>query len=131
MLFPFTLKVIDEKVFIVKNLEESQLPLFSEIREINRTPIKKLMSESYKLFNTSPEHGSSIFFEFFFQLYLPTYFDLPSPWLVTYKSDSQTREAEVKGVAVSQYLTLFQGDSQYKEFSFDSEEWHLPAYRNG
>ncbi|UCH94969.1 MAG: hypothetical protein JSV88_32600 [Candidatus Aminicenantes bacterium] len=127
LLFPFALKVIDGKVFIVKNLGESQVPLFSEILEINHTPIKTLMSKSYKLFNTSLEHGKSILFELFFQLYLPTYFDLPSPWVVTYKSDSQTREAEVKGVAVSQYLKIFQRDSQYKEFSFTVDEEVIPG----
>ena len=127
LLFPFALKVIDEKVFIVKNLGESQLPLFSEILAINHTPIKTLMSESYKLLNTSLEHGRSILFELFFQLYLPTYFDLPSPWMVTYKSETQTREAEVKGIAVSQYLTIFQRDSQYKEFSFTVDGEVIPG----
>jgi hypothetical protein len=127
LLFPFALKVIDERVFIVKKLEENRVPLFSEILEINNIPIKTLMSESYKLFNTSLEHGRSIFFEFFFQLYLPTYFDLPSPWVVTYKSDSQIREAEVKGVAANQYLTFFQRDSRYKEFSFTVDEEVIPG----
>jgi hypothetical protein len=127
LLFPFALKVINERVFIFKKLGENQVPLFSEILEINHTPIKTLMSKSYKLFNTSLEHGRSVLFEFFFQLYLPFYFDLPSPWVITYKSGSQTREAEVKGVAVSQYLTLFQRDSQYKEFSFTVDGEVIPG----
>jgi len=118
LLLPFELKVIDEKVFIIKKLEENQVPLFSEILKINHTPIRTLMLESYKLFNSSLKHGKWSLFEFSFQLFLPTYFDLPSPWIVTYKSDSQIREAEVKGIAVSQYLATFQIDTQYRESSF-------------
>ena len=127
LLFPFALNVIDKKVFIAKDLGESQVPLFSEILEINHTPVKTLIAKSYKLFNTSLEHGKSVLFELFFQLYLPTYFDLPSPWVVTYKSGSQTREAEVKGVDVSQYRTIFQRDSQYKEFSFTVDGEVIPG----
>lgn len=127
LLLPFALKVIDGKVFIVKKLEENQVPIFSEILEINHTPMRTLMLESYKLFNSSLEHGKSILFEYSFQLYLPTYFDLPSPWVVTYRSESQIREAEVKGCTVNQYLTIFQRDSQYKESSFTVAEEVIPV----
>lgn len=118
LFFPFELKVIAGKVFIINKLAENGIPLYAEILKINHTPIKALMSKCYKLFNTSIEHSKWSFFEYFFQLYLPTYLDLPSPWLVTYKSDSQTREAEVKGIPISQYLPNLQIDTQYKESSF-------------
>lgn len=100
---PFVLKAINKEVFVIENMGKNRVPVFSQLLEINRTPVKKIFADCKKFFTTSLEHARWIQFEKFLVVYLPGYFDLQPPWSIKYRHDSQIKTAKVKAISLKNY----------------------------
>ncbi|MFC1739394.1 S41 family peptidase [Planctomycetota bacterium] len=136
--FPFRLKVIDRKIYVIEKWGKDSVPSFSQILEINKIPIETLFKRSSKLYNTSLDHSKSLLFENNFGHTLSTYHGLKPPWTVTFKCDNQVKTAAVKGTTSKEYFARWQEsyNNQYRAYSItvDGQELpvlEIPGYSNG
>jgi hypothetical protein len=115
--FPFALKVIADKVYVVKKWGDDPLPLFSQILEINQETIETYREKSSKLAYSSLKHARDFLFGESFSLLLGVYFKKNPPWQVKYKLNNQVQTVEVQGMDVREYLpAAFQSPTQYREY---------------
>lgn len=125
---PFAIKLLDGKVFVVREHDGQGIPLFSEILEINNIPIESILSESFKFLNPPLSQSKFVLFEAIFGSLLETYFSLESPWLVTYRINSKIGETEVNGILPEQGETdsIWRSTKEYGESFLQVDKGKIP-----
>jgi hypothetical protein len=68
--FPFDLRVIDDKVFVVKKWKGDSLPLYGQVLGINQTTMETYREKFNRLANTHLQHVRDLMFELAFGLML-------------------------------------------------------------
>lgn len=128
--FPFRLKVIDGKIYVIEKWGADSVPLFCQILEINKIPVDTLFEQNSKLYNTSLRHGKTMLFENNFGHTLSTYHGLKHPWTVTFEYNNQVKTAIVEGITCKEYFSKQESyDYQYRAYSIDIDGMDVPVLK--
>jgi len=128
MIFPYTLKVIDDKYFVTKKWGEDQLPLYCEVLTINQNPIQDYRKKCDMLANTSLVHARDLMFEKAFPYLLETFYKEEPPWEVSYKLNGEEKTIEVNGTSMEEYMPkASERNTQYREYSFMVNDIEVPV----
>ncbi len=126
--FPFSLKVIDDKVFVVEKWRDDPLPLYSQILEIDQVAIETYRAKSSILANSSLKHARDFLFGQTFSILLGIYFKKNPPWEVKYKLNDQVQTVEVQGMSLGEYMPLaFESNTQYREYLIEVDGKKIPV----
>jgi hypothetical protein len=126
--FPFALKVIEDKVFVVEKWGDDPLPLYSQILEVDQVAIEAYRAKSNKLANTSLEQARDFMFGETFSILLGIYFKQNPPWEIKYKLNNQVQTVEVQGMSVGEYMPLaMQSNTQYREYLIEADGKTIPV----
>ena len=128
MIFPYTLKVIDDKYFVTKKWGENQLPLYCEVLTINQNPIQDYRKNCDMIANTALVHARDLMFEESFPYLLETFYKEEHPWEVSYKLNGEEKTVEVNGTSMEEYMPkASERNTQYKEYSFMVDDIEVPV----
>ena len=128
ILFPYTLKVIDNKAYAVEKWGEDPLPLYSEILKISHLDISTYREQSKKLANSSLGHIQDFIFGEYFKILFGLYFKASSPWEVQYKIKDKVQTVEVLGMSTTEYLTqLEESNTRYRDYSIVTDGKNIPV----
>ena len=126
--FPYTFKVIDDKVFVVQKWGDDPLPLYGQILEINQVAIETYRAKSNRLANTSLEHVRHFIFGETFRILLGIYFKQNPPWEVKYKLNNQVQMVKVQGMNIGEYMPIaMQSNAKYREYLIEVEGKKIPV----
>lgn len=126
--FPFSLKVIDDKVFVVKKLGGDSLPLHCQILGINQMTIEKYREIFDSSANTNLQHVKDLMFELAFPIMLGLYFKQNTPWEVQYQLDNHVQTVDVQGMSAWEYMPYAMGgNTRYREYSIDVDGITIPV----
>jgi hypothetical protein len=126
--FPFLLKIIDDKVFVVKMFEGDSLPLYCQILGINQMTIETYREIFKSRANTNLQHVEDLMFEVAFPIMLGLYFKQNPPWEVKYQLDNQVQTVDVQGMSAGEYMPFAMGgDTRYREYSIDVDGITIPV----
>jgi hypothetical protein len=125
---PFSIKLLHDKVFVIKRWVEMDIPLGSEILAINTIPMKSIIARYWKFLSPPLQHSKRIMFERTISDSLQTYFQMTSPWTITYRHNSQLYQAEIKGISIEkgQYPFMAELSLPYTESSFTVDIEKVP-----
>lgn len=115
LFFPCVIKVLDEKIYIVKNLGNTATLKFSELLTINGISVRSIWEKCLKYLNPPLSHAKLRTFENGINLFLATLFDMHSPWKIKYRSGSSVHTVTLEGTAAQVLLTALQGSMAYNE----------------
>jgi hypothetical protein len=125
---PFAIKIIKGKVFIVKKWEKVPMPLSSEILEINNIAMRRIIAKCWRFLSPPLRHSKGVMFERIISEFLQTYFRMKSPWIITYKHESQIHKAEIKGISSEKGQSPFMSELslQYNVSAFNIDKEKIP-----
>ena len=113
--FPFKIKVMEEKIYIARNLGDTAIPELSELLEINGISVRTIREKCIKYQNFPLPHAKARTFEQAVNIFLTTVFDMHSPWKIKYISDDSVKEAAAEGVSGNILLKALTGPAAYSE----------------
>jgi len=126
-LFPFMIKIIDEKVYLGDKLGEVDIPNYSEIISINGIPIDLIIFEATKLLNPTLSHYKREILPRYFGLWLQAYFKMESPWIIQYRHAGKEEYVKVNGLGLKQFYRVASKKSVYTESFFGVKDEMVPV----
>ena len=126
--FPLKLKIIDGNGYVLDNLGYESVPNYCSILDINGIPIEKLFEKCSYLYNTSLDHAKYLMFEESFPLLLANYLDIPPPWTIKYKMNSNIQVSEIQEITSKAYLQQrAQPSNRYRSYSITVNDVGIPV----
>lgn len=103
-IFPLIMTPVEGSIFVKDVVGDQPVPERAEILAVNGLSIEQVMDETMQYVpGTLPQLKQSRFAEFL-SMFIQTYYDMPSPWEVTYRHDGVVATATVEGVSQDAYF---------------------------
>mgnify|MGYP001205283690 CR=1 FL=1 len=101
--FPLEVYIFNGKIFVKNNAGDSSIPNNAEILSINDILSSKMLSELSGFISSDTEEYKKVMVEYYFNLFLQTYYKLEPPWNVEYKFAGQVKIEEVTPVSYEKF----------------------------
>jgi hypothetical protein len=122
-MFPLVLTSVDGRLFVKDNYGENDVPERAEILAVNGVSIEEMTDEIMKYVPGTLLHMKQAMFAEQFSLFAQTYYQMASPWQITYAHDGTITTTTIEGITQASFeeATLLRPEFMVSEIKVSGE----------
>ena len=121
-MFPLTFTAIGKRIFVKDNYGKNDIPERAEILAVNGVSIEQMTDDLMKYVPGTLPHLKQARFAELLNLFIHTYYKMPSPWQVTYNYNGSITTTTIQGITQDAIEKTFSSQQEFIEGS-TSPDW--------